>query len=88
MNIEKLKHLWKNRKATINADSMAAIRVDKLYEMVENWEGNREAITKLRVTSSPYEKDIPKNFWPEVKRRMDAIKNGNEPDRYGWMYKI
>ncbi len=25
---------------------------------------------------------------PEVKRRMDAVKYGNEPDIHGWMYKI
>jgi branched-chain amino acid aminotransferase len=25
---------------------------------------------------------------PEIKRRMDAIKYGQEPDVYEWMYKI
>ena len=25
---------------------------------------------------------------PEVKRRMDAIKYGTEPDIHGWLYKI
>ena len=25
---------------------------------------------------------------PEVKRRMDAIKYGQEPDVHGWLYKI
>jgi branched-chain amino acid aminotransferase len=40
-------------------------------------------------------KDFVMNFdvasWkvtPEIKRRMTAIKEGKEADKYGWMYKI
>ena len=40
-------------------------------------------------------KDFVMNFdvekWdiaPEIKRRMDAIKYGQEPDIYGWLYKV
>jgi branched-chain amino acid aminotransferase len=56
--------------------------------------GTGTAATISMIKTLNY-KDYEMNFdvekWvasPEVKRRMDAIKNGNEPDIYGWMYKI
>ncbi|MEO6720944.1 MAG: branched-chain amino acid aminotransferase [Ferruginibacter sp.] len=46
-------------------------------------------IRELRYKDYVMKFDIDK--WviaPEVKRRMDAIKYGQEPDLYGWLYKI
>jgi len=78
MNIEKLKHLWQNRKATLKADSVTAVRVDKLYELVERWERDQVKIATIGGIPSPHEKDIPENSWPEVKRRMLEVYDNTE----------
>lgn len=46
-------------------------------------------IKELKYKDYAMEFDVDKwTIAPEVKRRMDAIKYGLEPDTYGWLYKI
>ncbi len=46
-------------------------------------------IEELKYKDFVMKFDVEKwSIAPEVKRRMDAIKNGNEPDVHGWLYKI
>ena len=56
--------------------------------------GTGTAATVSMIKELRY-KDFVMNFdvasWkatPEIKRRMTAIKEGKEADKYGWMYKI
>ncbi|MBC7686680.1 MAG: aminotransferase class IV, partial [Aquabacterium sp.] len=46
-------------------------------------------IKELKYKEFVMKFDVEKwSIAPEIKRRMDAIKNGQEPDIYGWLYKI
>ena len=69
---------------------MAAYNAGDLKEIF----GTGTAATISLIKELKY-RDFSMNFdvekWtvaPEVKRRMDAIKYGKEPDLYGWLYKI
>lgn len=71
-------------------DIIDAYKANVLYEVF----GTGTAATISFIKELRY-KDYVMSFdtdkWrsaPEVKRRMDAIKYGNEPDSFGWLYKI
>ena len=54
--------------------------------------GTAATISMIKTLNyKDYEMNFEVDKWkasPEVKRRMEAIKNGIEADNYGWMYKI
>ncbi len=69
---------------------VAAYKANEINELF----GTGTAVTISLIKELRY-KDVVMNFdvthWqiaPEVKRRMDAIKYGTEPDIHGWLYKI
>ena len=46
-------------------------------------------IKELKYKDYVMKFDVEKwSIAPEIKRRMDAIRYGLEPDIYGWLYKI
>ncbi|MEP7144068.1 MAG: branched-chain amino acid aminotransferase [Ferruginibacter sp.] len=46
-------------------------------------------IKELKYKDDVMNFDVEKwNIAPEIKRRMDAIRYGQEPDIYGWLYKV
>ncbi|MEO6314283.1 MAG: branched-chain amino acid aminotransferase [Chitinophagaceae bacterium] len=87
--LKELGYTVEERKLDIN-EIIAAYQAGQLKEVF----GTGTAATVSFIKELRY-RDFVMNFdvdlWtasPEVKRRMSAIKEGKEPDIYGWLYKI
>ena len=73
LTLEKLAHLWRNRRQIINEHADLKRRADDIYRIVERWESpeNREAILDIPDNYGLAEKaGIPQQGWPNVKARL------------------
>ncbi len=87
--LKELGYTVEERKLDIN-EITEAYKAGLLHEVF----GTGTAATVSLIKELRY-KDFVMNFdvasWkvsPEIKRRMTAIKEGKEADKYGWLYRI
>jgi MoxR-like ATPase len=78
LSIEKLKHLWMNRSSTFTANPRYVRRVERIYEIVDGWEGTRADIQVIGLPQSPEEVGIPTDNWSQVKQELFATYDGKD----------
>jgi MoxR-like ATPase len=84
LSFEKLQTLWKNRASVVDPDSLAARRVENIYEIIERWE-KEPSLPNIAINDRPTSKGIPANKWKTVKKNLTDFYEGNSQlkDRIG-----